>query len=146
MISVKDREQRRKETRPPIELMIAEYPWEMVTLDFLSGFTPSIPGRWEGCVVVYDRFSKMMHVKECSVYPTAKEVALLFLHLVFRAYGLPRCILSDRGSQFDSLLWKSVMDKLGTRVKLASTYYPQTNGLTERMNRTLIGLVRKICA
>ena len=88
----------------------------------------------------------MMHVKECSVYPTAKEAALLFLQLVFRAHGLPRCILSDRGSQFDSLLWKSMMDKLGTRVKLASTHYPQTNGLTERMNRTLIGLVRKVCA
>ena len=135
-----------KRNEAPIELMIAEYPWEMVTLDFLSGFIPSIPGRWEGCVVVCDRFSKMMHVKECSVHPTAKEAALLFLQLVFRAHGLPRCILSDRGSQFDSLLWKSMIDKLGTRVKSASTHYPQTNGLTERMNRTLIGLVRKVCA
>ena len=54
--------------------------------------------------MVCDRFSKMIHMKECSVHPTAKEVALLSLQLVFRAHGLPRCILSDRGSQFDSLL------------------------------------------
>ena len=93
-----------KRSEAPIELMIAEYPWEMVTLDFLSGFTLSIPGRWEGCIVICDRFLKMMYVWECSVYPTAKEAVLLFLQLVFRAHGLPRCILSDRGSQFNSLL------------------------------------------
>ena len=86
----------------PIELMIAEYPWEMVTIDFLSGFVPSVPGRWEGCVIVCDRFSRMMHVKECSTHPTALQTAILFVQLVFRAHGLPRCILSDRGSQFDS--------------------------------------------
>ena len=95
---------RSKGNEVPIELMVAEYPWEMVTLDFLSGFTPSVPGKWEGCIVVCDRFSKMMHVRECSVHPTAKDAALLFLQLIFRAHGLPKCILSDRGSQFDSLL------------------------------------------
>ena len=137
---------RNRNDEAPIELMVAEYPWEMVTLDFLSGFTPSVPGKWEGCIVVCDRFSKMMHVKECPVHPTAKEAALLFLQLIFRAHGLPRCILSDRGSQFDSMLWKTVMGKLGTRVLLATTHHPQTNGLTERMNRTLIGLVRKVCS
>ena len=34
-----------KRDKAPIELMIAEYPWKMVTLDFLSGFILSIPGR-----------------------------------------------------------------------------------------------------
>ena len=33
-----------------------------------------------------------------------------------------------------------------TRVALATTHHPQTNGLTERMNRTLIGMIRKVCA
>ena len=37
------------------------------------------------------------------------------------------------------------MQKLGTRVVLATTYHLQTNGLIERMNRTLIGLIKKIC-
>ena len=37
------------------------------------------------------------------------------------------------------------METLGTRVALASTHHPQSNGLTERMNRTLISMVRKTC-
>ena len=36
-------------------------------------------------------------------------------------------------------MWKT----MGTRVALATTHHPQTNGLTERMNRTLISLIRK---
>ena len=47
---------------------------------------------------MYNRFSKMMHTWECFVHPIAKEAAPLFLQLVFRAHGLSRCILSDRGS------------------------------------------------
>ena len=90
VIFVRGRKGDPRVTKLPIELMVAEYPWEMVTLDFLSGFTPSVPGKWEGCIVVCDRFSKMMHVRECSVYPTAKDAALLFLQLVFRAHGLPQ--------------------------------------------------------
>ena len=134
-----------KRDEAPIELMIAESPWEMVTIDFLSGFVPSSPGRFEGCIVVCDRFSRMMHVKECSTHPTAREAARLFIQLVIRAHGVPRFVLTDRGAQFESTLWKAVMERLGTRVQLASTHHPQTNGLTERMNRTLIVMLRKVC-
>ena len=46
----------------------------------------------------------MMHVKECSTHPTAKEAAALFIQLVVRAHGVPRKIISDRGTQFESVL------------------------------------------
>ena len=130
----------------PLSTIVAEGPWEVVTMDFLSGFVPSRPHGWQGCVVVCDRFSRMIHVRECNTHPTAKEACQLFLRLVVRAHGLPRKIITDRGTQFDSGLWREVMDSLGTKVALASTHHPQTNGLTERMNRTLIGMIKKVCA
>ena len=88
----------------------------------------------------------MMHAKECGTHPTAKETAVLFLQLVVRAHGVPRKVITDRGTQFESLLWYELMGKMGTRVALATTHHPQTNGLTERMNRTLINMIRKVCA
>ena len=94
----------RKKDEAPIETIVAEGPWEVVTIDFLSGFVPSVLGGWEGCVVVCNRFSRMMHVKECSTHPTAKEAALLFMQLVVRAHGMPRKVISDRGTQFESIL------------------------------------------
>ena len=80
---------RRRGDEAPIETIIAEGPWQVVTIDFLSGFVPSVPGGWQGCVVVCDRFSRMMHVKECGTHPTAKEAAALFIQLVIRAHGVP---------------------------------------------------------
>ena len=54
-----------KRDEAPLEPLVVSAPWEVVTIDFVSGFVPSVPGRHEGCVVVVDRFSRMMHVKEC---------------------------------------------------------------------------------
>ena len=93
----------------PMVTVVAVKPWEVVTMDFMSGLTPSSPGGWKGCVVICDRFTWMMHVKECNTHPTAKEAARLFIQLVVRAHGIPRKILTDRGTQFESFLWEEVM-------------------------------------
>ena len=74
--------------------------------------------------------------------------SILYLQLHLRSvgvarHGLPQLIISDRGSQFESVLWMRVMQALGTRAALASTHHPQTNGATERANRTLIQMIRK---
>ena len=135
-----------KKQQAPMATIVAVRPWEVVTMDFLSGFVPSSPGGWKGCVVICDRFTRMMHVRECGTHPTAKEAARLFVQLVIRGHGIPDKIITDRGTQFESILWQEVMQKLGTKVALASTHHPQTNGLTERMNRTLLGMIRRVCA
>ena len=136
---------RSRKQEAPITPIVASRPWEMVTMDFVSGFAPSTPGGWKGCVVICDRFSRMIHIRECSTHPTAKEAAKLFIAMVIRAHGTPRTILTDRGTQFESILWFEVMEMLGSRVSLASTHHPQSNGLTERMNRTLIAMIKRTC-
>ena len=135
-----------KKMEAPLTTIVASWPWEVVTMDFLSGFVPSKPGGWQGCAVVCDRFTRVMHVVKCNTYPTAQEAAKLFIKLVIRQHGVLRKIITDRGTQFESELWHETMAMMGSRVALASTHHPQSNGLTERMNRTLIAMIRRVCA
>ena len=137
---------KRQSDKAPLITIVASRPWEVVTMDFLCGLTPSSPGGWTGCVVVCDRFSRMMHVKECASHPTAEEAARLFIYLVISRHGMPVKVISDRGTQFESVLWHEVIERMGTRVALATTHHPQTNGITERANRTLLQMIRRVCA
>ena len=134
---------KKKRDEGPYKPILAGAPWEVVTVDFVSGFTPSIKGRYTACCVVCDRFTRMIHLEPCRDHATAKEAVGMMMRMVIAKHGCPRLIISDRGTQFDSELWNTVWRMMGTRVSLATTHHPQTNGLTERCNRTLISLIRK---
>ena len=84
----------------------------------------------------------------CTLYhvattATAQDTVKLVMRMIFALHGCPRLIVSDRGTQFDSQLWRELWEAMGTRVALATTHHPQTNGLTERLNRTLLSMIRK---
>ena len=133
----------KKTDRAPIRFLEAQYPWEVVTVDFVSGFATTRRKHTAICVMC-DRFTRMMHAEPCKDHATAKETARILLRRVFSQHGCPRVLVSDRGAQFDSELWRQLWGMLGTRVHLATTHHPQSNGLTERMNRTLITLIKKV--
>lgn len=72
--------------------------------------------------------------------PSAQETAdLLALH-VFRLHGIPADIVSDRGPQFFSQVWKAFCSALGATVSLSSGHHSQTNGQAERANQDLESL------
>ncbi|KAI2667107.1 Transposon Tf2-6 polyprotein [Labeo rohita] len=64
---------------------------------------------------------------------------------VFRFYGLPEDIISDRGPQFTSRLWSSFFRLLGVNISLTSGYHPQANGQAERLNQELTRFLRSYC-
>jgi hypothetical protein len=57
-------------------------------------------------------------------------------------HGLPSSIISDRDPKFTSKFWSSLFSLSGTSLKLSSANHPQTDGQTERMNRTLEEMLR----
>ncbi len=61
----------------------------------------------------------------------------MILNNVFKQFGLPDKIISDRGPQFASGMFHELMKHLGVQTSLLMAYHPQTDGTTERFNQEI---------
>lgn len=116
-------------------LLIPSRPWSHIALDFVTGLHPS-SGK-SVMLTVIDRFSKFAHFLALPKLPTAKETADIRVEHVFSSHGLPTEIVSDRGPQFISQVWKAFCSTLGITSSHSSGYHPQTNGQAERANQEM---------
>ncbi|GLI61659.1 hypothetical protein VaNZ11_004086, partial [Volvox africanus] len=57
-------------------------------------------------------------------------------------HGVPKNVISDHGGQFTSKFWEALCELVGMRVHLSTAYHPQSDGQTERTNRTLGDMLR----
>lgn len=79
----------------------------------------------------------MRHFIPCHSTIGAHGLAKLFVKHVFRLHGLPESITSDRGTQFVNRFWKRLCACLGIASKLSTSYHPETDGQTERLNAVM---------
>uniref|UniRef100_A0A3B3HCI3 Gypsy retrotransposon integrase-like protein 1 n=1 Tax=Oryzias latipes TaxID=8090 RepID=A0A3B3HCI3_ORYLA len=125
-------------------LPIPSRPWSHIAVDFVTGL-PASKGNTVILTIV-DRFSKAAHFVAMSKLPTAAETASALSHHVFRLHGIPSDIVSDRGPQFTSQVWRCFCQALGATASLSSGFHPQTNGQTERTNQDLESALRCVCS
>ena len=93
-------------------------------------------------LVFVNRFSKMVNDAAVPESTTAKGCARVFLDMIFRLHGLPRELVSDRDPRFTVNFRQTVFRTLGTRLKMSTFNYPETNGQTERANLVLEDILR----
>jgi transposase InsO family protein len=62
--------------------------------------------------------------------------------VVYRLHGMPESIVLDRDRIFTSSLWHELFRLSGTQQLMSSSYHPQTNGQTERVNQCLETFLR----
>ena len=87
-------------------------------------------------LTIVDRFTRLPEAISLSdISPLT--CALVFLYHWFSRYGVPTTLTSDRGRQFVSELWRKTATLLGTATNTTTSYHPQSNGLLERMHRTM---------
>jgi len=125
-----------------IPLSIPDCPWQVVEIDFITNI-PSRNNNMEYSIMVScDRLTKMVHLYAFPGLPTANEAALAFLKSVFYLHGLPKEILTDRGSQFTSELWSNILRILSIDHKTATTGHHTTVGQVERLNQSIEQIIR----
>ncbi len=104
-------------------------------MDFVTGL-PWSDG-YKAILVVTCRLTKLRHLIHCRDTTTAEQLAELFLEHVFRLHGLPRSIVSDRGTQFVAKFWRALCKCVDTQARFSTPYHPQTDGQTERFNAVI---------
>ncbi|KAL0151605.1 hypothetical protein M9458_053088 [Cirrhinus mrigala] len=124
-------------------LPIPQRPWSHIAIDFVTDL-PNSQGKTTILTVV-DRFTNSCRLIPLPKLPTALETAETLCNFVFRFYGLPEDILSDRGPQFTSRVWAAFFSLLNVNISLTSGYHPQANGQTERLNQELTRFLRTYC-
>ena len=127
------------------KLKLSEVPqktWSYLTVDFITKLP--VVAEKDAILVVCNRLSKMTHFMETTEGTSAEGLARLFQDNVWKLYGLPESVVSDRGPQFVVELTKELNRMLGIKTKLSTAFHPQTDGQTERMSQELEQYLRFI--
>lgn len=66
----------------------------------------------------------------------------MFIEHIFKLHGLPRVIVSDRDPRFIGQFWQELHKSIGVKLAMSSANHAQTDGQTERTNRTLEQMLR----
>jgi hypothetical protein len=122
-------------------LPVPENRWEDITMDYIVQL-PATPRGYDAILVVVDRMTKCAHFIPTTTNVTAAGTARLFVDNIFRLHGLPKSIVHDRDPRFVGKFWRSLFDLLGVKLRPSTAFHPQTDGQTERTNRTLEQMLR----
>lgn len=120
-------------------------PWQYIGIDFVGPLplSENRHGSFDMICVVIDQLTFMVHlIPTQQTYGAADMAEVVFDH-VYKLHGLPERIISDRDTLFTSLFWQRLHELMGTELRLSSSYHPQTDGATERANRTMTKMLRQ---
>lgn len=93
-------------------------------------------------LVVIDKFTKYANFLALAHPYNAVQVAKLYFSQIYILHGLPQALISDRGKVFTSSLWQELFKLSDTQLLMSSSYHPQTDGQTERLNQCLEAFLR----
>lgn len=127
-------------------LPMPERPWQVIGMDFMGPFQISKIGKeeYDFLLVCIDHFSNEVELVPVHVEDNAEQVAQAYISRVYCHHGIPEVIVSDRDRRFISDFWRALQHSLGTTLAMSTSYHPETNGKTERMNRTINAMMRQM--
>ena len=112
-----------------------------MSIDYLH--LDCVKGGFEYALVAIAHFTKFV-----QVYATRNKSALacddkLYNNLILK-YDLPSRIHYDQGTEFNNALSKRLHQLAGIKQSRTTPYHPEGNGQTERMNKTIINMLKTL--
>jgi hypothetical protein len=122
-------------------LSIPKWKWENICMDFNVGL-PRTSWGYNSIWVTVDRLTKSAHFIPVAMTYRVRQYAELYISHIVRYHGIPKTIISDRGSIFVAHFWEQLHECLGTHLIRSSAYHPQTDGQMERVNQIIEDMLR----
>ena len=129
-----------KPTGPLHPLPVPDARFEAVALDFV-GPLPKEGGK-DTILTMTDLLGAEVRLAPIHSTATAAEVAVVLFDEWYCENGLMKQIISDRDPLFTSELWTALHKLTGVKLKMSTAYHPQTDGASERTNKTLNQAIR----
>lgn len=116
--------------------------FERVHLDIIGPVTTTVRGN-KYIITGIDAFSRLGFAR---AYPaiTANEIVEVLKEEVIYRHGPPANIVTDNGSQFTSILFENFLKNLDIKHATTCEYNPQSNGMDERFNATLVARIKSL--
>ena len=105
-------------------------------MDILGPF-PKAKGQVRHVVVIIDYFTKWVEAETLAKITSGAITSFLWKNLFCR-FGVPHAIITDHGTQFDSVRVREMCANMGVSLKFSSVHHPPSNGQVENMNRTIV--------
>jgi hypothetical protein len=117
-------------------LLIPMWKWDDISMDFIVGL-PLTTRKKDSIWVIVDILTKTTHFIAVHTTYSVQQYAEIYMDKTVRLHGIPKTIISDRGTQFVPLFLEQLHEGLGTNLIRSSSYHSQTDGSTERINEIL---------
>jgi hypothetical protein len=122
-------------------LKIPEWKWEEIRMDFIVGL-PRTQAGYDSIFVIVDSLTKVAHFILVKTTYSGAKLAELYMSRIVCLHGVPKKIVSDRGSQFTSKFWEKFHETMDIKLNISSAYHLRTDGQTKRTNQILEDMLR----
>jgi hypothetical protein len=103
-------------------LSILDWKWDNIGMDFIMGL-PLTAYKFDSIWVIVDRLTKSAHFVPVHTKYRAEKYVEIYIARVLCLHGVPKTIISDRGSQFVTRFWEQLHESLGTHLIHSSAYH-----------------------
>jgi Integrase zinc binding domain len=121
-------------------LLVPDARRSSIAMDFIGPLP--MDGSFDCILTITDRLGADIRIIPTTINIMAEDLAGIFFDKWYCENGMPTDIVSDRDKLFLSCFWKALAKISGVKLKMSSAYHPETDGSSERSNKTINQMLR----